>query len=332
MADTHGRIEPCGGARTLHFAPMLAEPQEQPRAHAQPAQEHAQPAPPSAPAPADGTLLVWRTANVDGHRVRYAVVGVGPPAIFLHGWGLRPNSYREAIRAMADAGCRVYAPSLPGFGGTSELDADERSFSGYGRWVGRFLDAVGEEKVALVAGHSFGGGVATAFVHAEPRRASALLLANAVGSPTWALFPNEVRTMMQRPFWDWTRHFTGDLLSTPRRFRLLPTLLEDFGVNLALNPLGMIRTGEFIRRADLVAEVRAIAERGIPVSVSWSDRDGLVPRSAFDDLRRAAGVEGVVIEGPHAWPIADPAAFRELVISALVDARAAAHPSAARPE
>jgi hypothetical protein len=70
-----------------------------------------------------------------------------------------------------------------------------------------------------------------------------------------------------------------------------------------------------------VAEVRAIAARGVAVSVAWSDRDGLVPRSAFDDVRRAAGVEGVVVEGAHAWLIADPAVFGDLVISALVDAR-----------
>jgi pimeloyl-ACP methyl ester carboxylesterase len=312
---------------------MLAEPQDDAEPGeflgARSSPERAEPISPLSAVPPGGPHLAWRTTSVDGHRVRYAVVGQGPRAIFLHGWGLRPDSYREAIRSMAEAGCRVYAPSLPGFGGTSELAKDERSFAGYGRWVGRFLDSVGEDQVALVAGHSFGGGVATAFTDAQPERVASLLLANAVGSPTWALFPNEVRTMMQRPFWDWTRHFTGDLLSTPRRFRLLPALLEDFAVNLALNPLGMIRTGEFIRRADLVAEVRSIAESGIPVSVSWSDRDGLVPRSAFDDLRRAAGVEGVVIEGPHAWPIADPAKFRELAISALVDARgrgaAAAH-------
>ncbi len=163
--------------------------------------------------------------------------------------------------------------------------------------------------------------MATAFVHSRPERVASLLLANAIGSPTWALFPNEVRTMMQRPFWDWTRHFGGDILGSPRLLRILPTLLEDFVPNLVRNPLGMLRTGEFIRRADLVEEVRSIAALGIPVSVAWSDRDGLVPRSAFDELRRAAGVEGVVLEGPHAWLIADPAAFGELAISALVDAR-----------
>jgi len=264
----------------------------------------------------------WDRIEVDGHRVSYGVCGTGPAAVFLHGWGLRPNAYRAPIQAMARAGCRVYAPALPGFGGTHELAPDQRTFAGYANWVGRFLDAVEQRDVALVAGHSFGGGVATAFTYEQPWRVSALLLANAIGSPTWALFPDEVRTMVQRPFWDWGRHFSTDLLHSPRLLRLLPILLEDFIPNLMSNPLGMFRTGEFIRRADLVAEVRAIARWGIPVTVAWSDRDGLVPRSAFDDLRRAAGVDGVVVDGAHAWLIADPAEFGELAISALVDSGA----------
>ncbi|MGH9080797.1 MAG: alpha/beta fold hydrolase [Acidimicrobiales bacterium] len=274
-------------------------------------------------APATGRSgVAWDHARVDGHQVSYAMAGSGPAALFLHGWGLRPNAYRRTIEAMGRAGCRVYAPALPGFGGTPELAPTRRTFEGYAAWVGEFLDAVGQAEVALVAGHSFGGGVATAFGYQQSRRVSALLLTNTIGSPTWALFPDEVRTMVQRPVWDWGRHFSTDLLQSPGVFRLLTTLLEDFIPNLLSNPLGMFRTGEFIRRADLVREVRAIAERGIPVTVVWSDRDRLVPRSAFDELRRAAGVEGVVVEGAHAWLIADPARFGELAISALVDSGA----------
>ena len=56
-------------------------------------------------------------------------------------------------------------PRFPGSVGPPSSTPKDRSFAGYGRWVGRFLDAVGEETVALVAGHSFGGGVATAFTH-----------------------------------------------------------------------------------------------------------------------------------------------------------------------
>ena len=285
--------------------------------------------PTGTPAPESGDLR-WESVTVDGHRVRYGVAGTGPASVFLHGWGLRPNAYQGPITAMAAAGCRVYAPALPGFGGTRELGPADRTFAGYGAWVGKFLDAVEVAEVALVAGHSFGGGVATAFVNEQPRRASALLLANAIGSPTWALFPNEVRTMVQRPVWDWAHHFGADVLSSPRHLRLLPTLLEDFIPNLLSNPLGMFRTGEFIRRADLVREVRTIAGLGIPVSVAWSDRDGLVPRSAFDDLRHAADIDGVVVEGPHAWLIADPTGFGDLAISALVDSGALTSRSAVR--
>ena len=281
---------------------------------------------PAAPADRAARTVSWEVVSVDGHRVRYGIVGSGPSALFCHGWGLRPNAYARPIAAMSAAGCRVVAPSLPGFGGTPELPAAERTFAGYGAWVARFLDAVGIEDLALVAGHSMGGGVSTAFVHHQPERVASLLLANAIGGPTWALFPNEVRTMVQRPFWDWGRHFGSDLFHSPRALRLLPVLLEDFIPNLVGNPLGMFRTGEFIRKADLVAEVRDIADRGIPVSVAWSDRDGLVPRSAFDDLRRAAGVDGVVVEGSHAWLIADPDVFGELAISALVDARPGSGP------
>jgi len=275
--------------------------------------------------------VLWDSVAVDGYQVHYGVAGTGPAALFLHGWGLRPNAYRRPIEAMAAAGCRVYAPALPGFGRTHELDPERRTFAGYAQWVGHFLDAVGEQKAALVAGHSFGGGVATAFVHDQPARASALLLVNAVGGPTWSHFPDEIRTMMQRPVWDWGRHMGTDLLHSPKLVRVLPTLLEDFIPNLLDNPLGMFRTGDFIRRADLVREVKAIAEGGIPVTVTWSDRDRLVSRSAFDELRHAAGVDGIVIEGSHTWLIAEPNRFGELAISSLVDSGALTTRSSMRP-
>lgn len=265
--------------------------------------------------------LAWSSVTVDGHRVAFGVTGDGPAALFFHGWGLRPHSYGDAMRHMGRAGCTVYAPAMPGFGGTRELPPDQRSFAGYAAWAARFLDAVREDRAALVAGHSFGGGVATAFVHDHPGRASALLLVNAVGSPTWTAFPGRARTMVERPVWDWGREFGSDLLRSPRAIRCLPRLLEDVIPNVFTNPLGMLRTGAFIRRADLVCELRAVADRKVPVIVAWSDRDHLVPRSAFDELRHAAGVVGIVVEGPHSWLIADPARFGELAIIALADSR-----------
>ncbi len=56
----------------------------------------------------------WRRVAVDGNRVRYVAVGSGPPALFCHGWGLRPNAYLRSIEAMAAAGCRVVRPRPAG--------------------------------------------------------------------------------------------------------------------------------------------------------------------------------------------------------------------------
>jgi pimeloyl-ACP methyl ester carboxylesterase len=277
-----------------------------------PARPHTEEEPASAP----GALL-WSTVTVDGRPVTYGVTGMGRTALFLHGWGLRPHAYRAPIRHLGLVGCRVLAPVMPGFGGSRGLPSNARSFEGYAAWVGRFLDAVGIDHVDLVAGHSFGGGVATKFVHGAPTRAGSLYLANAIGSPTWSSHADRVRTMAQRPMWDWGRHLSTDLVRSPGLFRVLPFVLGDVVPALVQNPLGMLRTGEFIRRADLVEELRDIRHRRTPVTVVWSDRDRLVPRSAFDDLRGAAGVDGTVVEGSHGWLMAHPARFAELAIPLL---------------
>jgi pimeloyl-ACP methyl ester carboxylesterase len=258
---------------------------------------------------------------VDGRSVPYLAVGeAGPTALFLHGWGLRPNSYRAAIIQVARAGCRVVAPALPGFGGTRELPGAERSFPGYAGWVGRFLDAAGIDQVGLVVGHSFGGGVATQFAHDAGGRARSLLLANAIGSPVWSIREAEVRTMIERPVWDWGRHLGTDLLHGPGMLRILPPIVEDVLPNLLTNPLGFWRTGQFIRRADLLDALDGLRRRGLPIEVLWSDRDRLVPRSAFDAVREAAGVDGRVVEGPHAWLVGDPVPLGEAALHCLVAA------------
>ena len=102
--------------------------------------------------------------------------------------------------------------------------------------------------------------------------------------------------------------------------RHVPSIMEDLVPNVVHHALSFWRTGSFIRRADLVGELGVIAGRGHVVHVVWSDRDRLVPRAAFDDLRRAAGVPGLVVEGSHSWLIGDPGHFGDAALFALVDA------------
>src|SRR5579864_8963886 len=86
--------------------------------------------------------LVWHHTTVDGRLALYGVAGEGMPVVFLHGWALGQHAYRRALKRLAHLGCRVYAPALPGFGGTADLAPDDFSFAGYGRWVAAFLDAM----------------------------------------------------------------------------------------------------------------------------------------------------------------------------------------------
>ena len=190
-------------------------------------------------APAGST---WRRSTVDGHRVRYGVVGTGPGRrCSCTGGGCGPTPTGRPIEAMAAAGCRVVAPALPGFGGTRELPAeaaDLRRLRRLGRPVPRRRRAWATWPWWPATRSAAGCRPPSSTT--SPGGCGSLLLANAIGSPTWALFPNEVRTMVQRPFWDWGRHFGTDLLHSPRCLRLLPTLLEDFIPNLVRNPLGHV--------------------------------------------------------------------------------------------
>ena len=65
--------------------------------------------------------LRWHRTTVDGREVSYGDVGGGPPAIFVHGWGLSSRAYGDAITELARAGTRVIAPALPGFGRSAPL-------------------------------------------------------------------------------------------------------------------------------------------------------------------------------------------------------------------
>ena len=87
--------------------------------------------------------MVTNRIEVGGRTVSYASGGRGLPVLFLHGWGLDHRAYQRSLRRLTARGCRVIAPSMPGFGGTSALPLAERNIKGYAAWVGAFIEASG---------------------------------------------------------------------------------------------------------------------------------------------------------------------------------------------
>ena len=103
---------------------------------------------------ADSFTLEFFETN--GIRVRAAVEGQGPLVIMVHGWPELWYSWRHQVRALAEAGYRVVAPDVRGYGGSDkpqpveaydmlQLTAD----------VAGLIDALGEEQAILV-GHDWG--------------------------------------------------------------------------------------------------------------------------------------------------------------------------------
>ncbi len=270
--------------------------------------------------------LVWSRTIVDGRPALYGVAGEGLPVLFLHGWGLGQHAYKRALKRLVHMGCRVYAPALPGFGGTADLPGDELTFAGYAAWAASFLDAVGVTEPVFLVGHSFGGGVSIKLAHDHADRVRYLVLVNSLGG-----------SMAGRPLWDWGIHFPGDLLGRASRAgglpfsmrEVLPVVLEDALPNVIRNPRAMWKVANLARTADLTPELEQIKKNELPVVVLWGDKDKIIPKTAFDALCTAIGKEGAVVTGNHSWLLADPDAFVEVITNDIEVAQMARRMEAA---
>jgi pimeloyl-ACP methyl ester carboxylesterase/glycine cleavage system regulatory protein len=232
--------------------------------------------------------------------------------LFLHGWGLGHAAYHRALRRLILRGCRVIAPSMPGFGGTAALPRSERSLGGYAAWVDDFLEHLQLADPVLVLGHSFGGGVATRFTHDFPEKVRYLVLLNSVGDPT-AFSLSGARGTMTRRGPGRLRFALSDLVPSPAGVAAANRASDVFLRNLITHPTSLAEVAALALTADLRGEMAVLAQRKTPVLVLWSDRDGLIPLSAFDTFCSTFGTDGHVVSGGHSWLLTDPDVFGEVL-------------------
>ena len=272
----------------------------------------------SAPSLERDPILAWRRTSVAARPAHYLDVGVGRTAVVLHGWGLGHRAYRESLLRLASCGVRVLAPALPGFSGTAALPAGEDSLGDYAAWVVAFLDAVGVTDPVLLAGHSFGGGVAIVVAHDEPHRLDGLVLLNAVGGAAWVRDGAQVRPMAERPLWDWGVHLARDF-RTPRHVtRVLPVVMSQIVPNLLTAPRALVRSARLVCQADLTAELEVVRRHRLPVVAVWARGDGVITEESFRGLCAALGDAVVMtVSGGHNWLLADPDRFGEVMTEAI---------------
>lgn len=267
-------------------------------------------------------IVVERRTFVQGRPAGYSVAGDGLPVLLLHGWGLGQRTYRAVIEAIAEQDCRVIAPSMPGFGRTPGLPDESFSIGGYARWVHDLLEVLDVREPVVVVGHSFGGGVAIRFAHDHRDRVRSAVLVNSIGGSAWRQ-GRTLRSIAERPLWDWGLHFPADVWPVRQATRVLPVVAEELLPNVLRNPKALVRVANLARRADLRAELESLRDSGLPVTVLWGARDGIIPRESFEAMCVASGVSGTEVEGSHSWLLADPVRFGEVITNDLRVARAA---------
>ena len=59
-----------------------------------------------------------------GHKIRYTVAGEGKPLLLIHGFGASIGHWKKNIPVLAEAGYRVFALDLLGFGGSDKAPLD----------------------------------------------------------------------------------------------------------------------------------------------------------------------------------------------------------------
>ena len=236
----------------------------------------------------------YRWVDVNGHRLRYTVVGEsGPAVILIHGFGGDLGNWLFNQEALA-ASARVYALDLPGHG-QSAKDLRDASVAGLAAVVLGFMDAL-DLATAHLVGHSLGGAISLQVAATAPARVLSMsLLAPAGigpginGSYLKGFIDGESRRdmkpVMQQLVADpelITRQLIDDILKFKRTD----------GVPEALRAIAAGFVDGDTQRVDLRG---TLGSAGVKAQVIWGDKDAIIPVAQSSGL--PAGVAVHVLGG-----------------------------------
>jgi pimeloyl-ACP methyl ester carboxylesterase len=241
--------------------------------------------------------------------------GSGPAVLLLHAGIADRRMWHGLLDPLADAGRRVIAVDMPGFGDAPLGDPDAPW-----RDVLETLDELGVEQ-ALVAGNSFGGLVAQRIVVEAPGRVSALMLVSSPFAPVepsaelqaaWqaeeaALTRGDVDAAVAAMLETWV---PGD---APAALRGGVEQMQRRAFELQLPAYD----GDDVEQDELEVDAAMLEEIAVPALVAAGEHDMPYFHDAARALALALGAaEPVTIEGAaHLAPLEAPDRFCELLLS-----------------
>jgi pimeloyl-ACP methyl ester carboxylesterase len=233
-----------------------------------------------------------RFADVKSGRIAYFERGQGPVALFVHGVPINGYHWRHVIDR-AKHRRRCIAIDLMGLGYTEVNSAQDVSFTAQAQMIVEVLDALGIDKIDLVANDS-GGAVAQILAARHPHRLTSLVLTNCDVHDGWP--PPQVLPLMEhsrkgtlapifqptldRPDLARERYARGESVPLFRSYAD-PGILTDDLIRLYLQPLlsSPQRIDAFQRywlgfdNAQTVAIHSALKTLQVPTLIVWGLKD-----------------------------------------------------------
>ena len=183
----------------------------------------------------------------------------GYPILFLPGWGVSTEPYREYLELLAQK-YWVIAPDLPGFG-QSPCSHSLTSYQTYANCIVQLIERLNLDRLRLI-GHSFGGAVALALAAAVPQAVDSLIIISSTGVPMcladaiqgrFAKLPQQIAQSA------WTPLLRG---------------VRALGYNIIFHTRHLIRGAEIALQEDIrpwLSEIKA------PCLVLWGEQDHFTP-------------------------------------------------------
>ena len=231
------------------------------------------------------------------------------PIVLLHGTSASLHTWdgwAEALKGQR----RVIRMDLPGFGLTGPMPDGNYQLTHYVDFLVALLDQLGV-KQAVVAGNSFGGGLAWKLAVDHPERVSKLVLVDAAGYP---YDPTSVPIGFKVAQIPWLRPVMENVLprsmieSSVRNVygdpsRITPVLIDRY-FELTLRAGNRHALGERFRQSpggQYAAQIPSVKQ---PTLILWGGQDRLIPPDNADHFQRdIAGSRLVVFDGlghvPH---------------------------------
>jgi len=239
-------------------------------------------------------------------RVVFDELGAGEPILLLHGFPATRRLWSQIAPRLAEAGHRVVAPDLIGYGESEPAAGVGTGMGNQARWMLELLDRLGIQRTT-VAAHDVGTAAAQLMLVRAPERIRALALMDGVYGGEWAM---EAVASIQR----WEAGHAARLATVLAR-RLGK---EMRGIVAAYEGeeggRRLIRAAQDLDPRDTAGILGALKMRQVPALVLWGNHDPFLPvEKVARPLADLLGADLLVFEAGHFLPLDAP----ESVIAAL---------------